>query len=146
MQLHNVQSKTKRKKSVQVGRGGKRGKTSGRGTKGQKARAGAKLRPEVRDIIKKIPKLRGRGKNSNLPVKTNIAITLRDLDKHFADGDTVTVDTLNEKKIINAKTKRSRNIKIVKTGELTKKLTITGIATTSGAREAIEGAQGKVTE
>ena len=64
MQFHNLQSKTKRKKSRQVGRGGTRGKTAGRGTKGQNARAGRKKRPELRDIIKKLPKLRGRGVSS----------------------------------------------------------------------------------
>ena len=64
MQFHSLQSKTKRKKSRQVGRGGTRGKTSGRGTKGQNARAGRKKRPELRDTIKRIPKLRGRGRSS----------------------------------------------------------------------------------
>lgn len=64
MQFHNLQSKTKRKRSRQVGRGGTRGKTSGRGTKGQNARAGRKKRPELRDFIKRVPKLRGRGKSS----------------------------------------------------------------------------------
>lgn len=64
MQFHTLKPKTKRKKSVQVGRGGKRGKTSGKGTKGQNARAGRKKRPELRDFIKRFPKLRGRGKNS----------------------------------------------------------------------------------
>lgn len=64
MQFHNLKSNTKRKKSRQVGRGGKRGKTSGRGTKGQNARAGRKKRPEMRDVIKRVPKLRGRGKSS----------------------------------------------------------------------------------
>ncbi|MDO8589813.1 MAG: uL15 family ribosomal protein [bacterium] len=64
MQFHNLQARTKRKYSRQVGRGGTRGKTSGRGTKGQNARAGRKKRPELRDIIKRIPKLRGRGKSS----------------------------------------------------------------------------------
>jgi large subunit ribosomal protein L15 len=52
-----------------VARGGKRGKTAGRGTKGQKARAGHKIRPEIRDVIKRIPKMRGRGKNSNLSIQ-----------------------------------------------------------------------------
>lgn len=64
MQLHELKPKTGRKKSRQVGRGGKRGKTAGRGTKGQNARAGRKKRPELRDFIKRFPKLRGRGKNS----------------------------------------------------------------------------------
>ena len=66
MQIHNVKRTTKLKTQTQVGRGGKRGKTSGRGTKGQKARSGHKIRPAFRDIIKKIPKLRGRGKNKNV--------------------------------------------------------------------------------
>ncbi|MEX2013373.1 MAG: hypothetical protein WD897_00460 [Parcubacteria group bacterium] len=64
MQFHNLQAKTKRKYARQVGRGGTRGKTAGRGTKGQNARAGRKKRPELRDIIKRIPKLRGRGASS----------------------------------------------------------------------------------
>ncbi len=64
MQFHTLKSKTKRTKSRQVGRGGKRGKTSGKGTKGQNARAGRKKRPELRDFIKRFPKLRGRGKSS----------------------------------------------------------------------------------
>lgn len=64
MQWNTLKPRTKRKKSRSVGRGGKRGKTSGRGTKGQNARAGRKKRPEIRDFIKRFPKLRGRGKNS----------------------------------------------------------------------------------
>jgi len=64
MQFHTLKGKTKRKRSRQVGRGGTRGKTAGRGTKGQNARAGRKKRPELRDIIKRVPKLRGRGKSS----------------------------------------------------------------------------------
>lgn len=64
MQFHNLKAKTKRKRSRQVGRGGTRGKTAGRGTKGQNARAGHKKRPELRDEIKRVPKLRGRGVSS----------------------------------------------------------------------------------
>ncbi|MBI1974474.1 MAG: uL15 family ribosomal protein [Candidatus Zambryskibacteria bacterium] len=64
MQFHNLVRKIKNKKPKQVGRGGTRGKTSGRGTKGQNARAGRKKRPEMRDIIKRVPKLRGRGTSS----------------------------------------------------------------------------------
>lgn len=64
MQFHTLKRKNPNKKSKQVGRGGTRGKTSGRGTKGQNARAGRKKRPELRDFIKRVPKLRGRGKSS----------------------------------------------------------------------------------
>ena len=72
MQLHTLKSKTRRTKSKQVGRGGKRGKTAGRGTKGQNARAGRKKRPELRDFIKRFPKLRGRGKHSLKSRKTKL--------------------------------------------------------------------------
>ena len=72
MQFHTLKSKTKRKRSRQVGRGGTRGKTAGRGTKGQNARAGRKKRPELRDFIKRVPKLRGRGKSSLKSFKTKL--------------------------------------------------------------------------
>jgi hypothetical protein len=59
MQIHNLKRTHKNKKDRLVGRGGKHAKTSGRGGKGQTARAGNKRRPELRDIIKKLPKMRG---------------------------------------------------------------------------------------
>ena len=52
MQLHTLKRKTKNKTKKRVGRGGKRGTYSGKGLKGQKSRAGKKIRPEIRDIIK----------------------------------------------------------------------------------------------
>lgn len=72
MQFHALKRNTPNKKSKQVGRGGKRGKTSGRGTKGQNARAGHKKRPELRDFIKRLPKLRGRGKSSLKSIQTKL--------------------------------------------------------------------------
>ena len=59
MQIHNLKRLHKNKRDRLVGRGGKHAKTSGRGGKGQTARAGNKRRPELRDIIKKLPKMRG---------------------------------------------------------------------------------------
>lgn len=59
MQIHNLKRKNKNKKDRLIGRGGKHAKTAGRGGKGQTARAGNKRRPELRDIIKKLPKKRG---------------------------------------------------------------------------------------
>ena len=64
MQIHNLKREHKNKKDRIVGRGGKHAKTSGRGGKGQTARAGNKRRPELRDIIKKLPKNRGYRFNS----------------------------------------------------------------------------------
>jgi large subunit ribosomal protein L15 len=64
MQIHNLKRQHKNKKDRLVGRGGKHAKTSGRGGKGQTARAGNKRRPELRDIIKKLPKNRGYSQKS----------------------------------------------------------------------------------
>lgn len=59
MQLHELQSLHPNKKEKRVGRGGKRGTYSGRGVKGQSSRAGHRIRPAERDLIQRMPKLRG---------------------------------------------------------------------------------------
>ena len=146
MQIHHIIRRTKLKKTPRVGRGGKRGKTSGRGTKGQLARAGRKLRPELRDIIKKIPKLRGRGRNFLKSVeKDNVVINLSALEKMFASGDTVNPKSLIEKKMITVKKSTASPIKILSEGELTKKLNIEGCRVSVSAKEKIEKAGGVVT-
>lgn len=81
MQIHNLKRQHKNKKDRLVGRGGKHAKTSGRGGKGQTARAGNKRRPELRDIIKKLPKNRGYRFNS---VKKPFLLSK---DKLVANGD-----------------------------------------------------------
>ena len=87
MQLHQLQPKNPSRSARRVGRGGKRGKTSGRGTKGQKARAGAKIRPAIRDIMKKFPKLRGYRFRSFRPKP--VVIDLGRIAGHFSSGATV---------------------------------------------------------
>jgi len=59
MQLHEIQPDHKNKSKKRIGRGGKRGTYSGRGMKGQKSRAGHKIRPAIRDLMQRTPKLRG---------------------------------------------------------------------------------------
>jgi len=95
MQFHNLQAKTKRQFSRQVGRGGTRGKTAGRGTKGQNARAGRKKRPEMRDIIKRIPKLRGRGKSSLKSFQTKLSG--QDLKEFLAKKKVKSLDSARDK-------------------------------------------------
>jgi len=55
IQLHELKPIHKLKKQKRVGRGGKRGAYSGRGIKGQRARAGRKFKPIIRELIKKYP-------------------------------------------------------------------------------------------
>ncbi|MEK7088369.1 MAG: 50S ribosomal protein L15 [Patescibacteria group bacterium] len=145
MQFHNLKRIHPNKRSVAVGRGGRRGKTSGRGGKGQTARAGHKVRPEIRDLIKKLPKLRGRGKNINRsfekrPVILNIDI----LEKKFAEGETVNPASLIAKNLLQAVSGRLPKVKILGNGQLSKKLIIENCLLSQSAKTAIEKAGGSV--
>ncbi len=87
MQIHELKRQHKNKKDRMVGRGGKHAKTSGRGGKGQTARAGNKRRPELRDIIKKLPKLRGYRFNShrkNVLLSEEKVLTVGDKKESFS--------------------------------------------------------------
>lgn len=134
----------KNKKSVSIGRGGTRGKTSGRGTKGQKARSGHKIRPEIRDFIKRIPKLRGRGKNSNRGiVEKPMAVSLSAIEKAFAIGETVNPSTLRLKNLIRYRESSVAPVKILG-GELTKKLSFSNVLVSASAKAMIEKAGGTI--
>lgn len=144
MQLHNLKRKTKNAKPVAVGRGGKRGKTSGRGTKGQKARAGRKLRPELRDVIKKLPKLRGRGKNSfkSFAIPTT-PVNLAQLSV-FKAGETVSPKILVDKGILETFKGKYPRVKILSVGEISTKLNVVDCEVSAIAKEKIEKAGGSV--
>lgn len=142
MQINNLKRVHSNTKSVSVGRGGKRGKTSGRGMKGQNSRAGRKKRPEMRDFIKRLPKLRGYAFNmiGKKPVALNVGV----LDKAFKAGETVTIATLIEKGILGNSEGKERTVKILAGGEITKKLTIEAVSVSNGAKEKIEKAGGSI--
>jgi len=145
MQIHELKPKTTLRKSKTIGRGGKRGKTSGRGGKGQTARAGAKIRPEIRDRIKKIPKLRGRGVNSNTPVSIKpFPVNLSSLDEKFKDGDKVNPSTIVRSGIVAISKGKNPLIKILANGEITKKITVMDCRVSKTTKEKIEKAGGKV--
>ncbi len=148
MQLHTLKRKTKNKKRMTVARGGKRGKTAGRGTKGQKSRAGHKIRPEIRDAIKRLPKLRGRGKNSNLSIEVKpVVVTLSSIEKHFDNGAAVNPETLIASKIVSTYKGRIPKMKILgdsKESKLSKKLTVSGVMVSASVRALIEKAGGEV--
>lgn len=138
MQLHNLKRNKNNRKARQVGRGGKRGKTSGRGTKGQNARSGRKKRPEMRDIIKRLPKLRGRGKNflkSRFAKK--VVVNLDVLEKNFMAGDEVSPVTLEKKGIIKRESGRLPKIKILGRGKLSKKLSFKDVAVSESASKPV---------
>ncbi len=142
MQIHQVTPKTKLKSRKIVGRGGRHGKTSGRGTKGQNARAGHKKRPEMRDIIKKLPKRRGYKFNSITPKP--VSITLDILSKAFQSGATVSPKTLIDNGVLSKSKGFLPKVKILADGTLDKKLSIVGCTVSKGALAAIEKAGGSV--
>ena len=144
MQLHSLKARTKRNIPEPVGRGGKRGKTSGRGGKGQTARAGHKIRPEVRDLLKKIPKRRGHGKNRARTVRSERVVyqgvNLATLDELFKAGETVSPATLLAKGLVHRVKGRAPHVKILGTGTLSKKLVIKGCQLSATAAAAFSTA------
>ncbi len=142
MKIHEVKRNTKLKRSRLIGRGGKRGKTSGKGTKGQKARSGRKMYPEIRDIIKKIPKLRGHGKNYNTSVKLPAkVVSLSVIEANYKAGEIVSAGTLFAKGLIRKVSGKCPSVKIV-AGELTKKVSFVGISMSDSAKKVIEAVSG----
>ena len=148
MQSHTLAPKTARMTSARVGRGGKRGKTSGRGTKGQDARAGHKKRPEMRDLLKKLPKRRGYGKNRARTVRgvrhSYTPVNLAQLEAAFIAGDVVTPETLYKKDIVSARGGTIAYVKILGTGTLTKALKISHCSFSASAKTAVEAAGGSI--
>lgn len=148
MQLHSFSPRTKNKKNAPVGRGGKRGKTSGRGGKGQTARAGHKIRPEVRDLIKKLPKRRGHGKNRSRTVRTNrIAVStvnLAALESVYKAGETVSPASLLARSLVRRAKGRAPVVKILGTGTINKALVVKGCALSISARAAILASGGTI--
>lgn len=146
MQLHELQRATPNKKEKRVGRGGKRGKTSGRGTKGQKARAGHKIRPDYREKLKKLPKLRGYAFNSiEAPA---LVVNLKDIEANFSAGATVNPKVLIDAGLIRIRKNASTNatVKVLGTGVLTKSITLSGCKVSASAKLAIEKAGGTVSK
>lgn len=143
MQLHQLKSIHKRKFKKRVGRGGKKGKYSGRGIKGQRARAGRKLQHLIiRQIIKKYPKLRGykfKGKK-----KDYLILNLDIFEKKFNQGEKINPQVLLEKKIISKIKGKVPKVKILGKGEIKKPLIFEGFYFSKKAKEKIEKAGGQV--
>ncbi len=100
MQLQDLKISIKKNKK-RIGRGGKRGTYSGRGQKGQKSRAGRRIRPAQRDLLLKLPKLRG---FNNKPIKPKpLIVKIKDLlykIKIFNFNDIINVMSLKQMELI----------------------------------------------
>ncbi|MBV9349349.1 MAG: uL15 family ribosomal protein [Patescibacteria group bacterium] len=146
MELNSLIRPKGLERSRRVGRGGKRGKTSGRGGKGQTARAGNKRRPEWRDIIKKLPKRRGYGRNRSRTAVPRTAFAPVSLDKvseKFNAGETVSPITLVRAKLVRRVSHKIPPVKIL-AGTLSKKLAFENVLMSQSAKEAVEKAGGTI--
>jgi large subunit ribosomal protein L15 len=153
LSLSTLKPAQKREARKRVGRGlgSGKGRYSGRGIKGQKSRSGShNMRPGFEGgqmpIYMRLGKKRGPYSKDAMPVgphrTSTVPVNLRDLERVFENGDDVTLESLREKGLIkNTKT----DVKILGTGELKKKLSVTAHAFSATAREKIESAGGKVT-
>ena len=150
LNLSNLQPAQAREDRKRVGRGlgSGKGRYSGRGIKGQKARSGSKkMRPGFEGgqtpIAMRLGKLRGQYSKDAMPVgphRTRVsAVNVRDLERF--DGE-VTPETLKDAGLIR---NTKLDVKILGHGELTKKLTVSAHLFSASAREKIEGAGGTVT-
>lgn len=146
MKLESIPKRKKRiMKAKRLGRGygsGSGGHTVGRGTKGQKSRAGHKsmLFFEGGNVpfFRRMPKYKGF--NRKFKVETQ-AVNLATLEKEFKDGDTVNLEVLLKKGIVK---KNSKAVKILGKGELKKKLKIEGLGSSESAKEKIVKAGGEI--
>ena len=147
MQIHEIKREHALKKKKLVGRGGTRGKTSGRGGKGQTARAGHSVRPAMRDIIKKLPKLRGHGKNRAQSVFYRGPSAVVNVSKLniFTEGEVVNPTSLIAKKLISASFGKHPTVKILGTGELTVKILVERCDVSATAKTKIEKLGGSIT-
>jgi large subunit ribosomal protein L15 len=147
MQIHEIRRDHAHKKPKLVGRGGTRGKTSGHGGKGQTARAGHRVRPAMRDIIKKLPKLRGHGKNRSESVfyRGPEAVVNVGAMNVFSKGDIVNPVTLIAKGLIAERFGKNPKVKILGTGEITVAVSIERCEVSEVARTKVEKAGGTIT-
>ncbi len=143
LQAHTLRgAKGSRHRSKTVGRGDAsgHGKSSGRGGKGQTARSGGSrglARKGFKSLLQSAPKLRGFTSLKTKPTE----IYLSDLEKQFGTGEEVNLVSLKEKKLIKSTDKAA---KILNSGELTKKLIITGVLLTVGAAQKVKAVGGEI--
>lgn len=142
MQIHQLKPNNKQKSAKRIGRGGSRGTFSGRGVKGQKSRAGARIRPAWRDLIKQIPKKRGY-KFKSTSAKPQV-VNLYLINKLYKEGEIVSRESLFKKQIIVKIEGKMPEAKILGDGEINKKLSFKGLALSAGAKEKIEKAGGTI--
>src|SRR5260221_8895966 len=142
-QVHQGVHKRKLKKRVGRGIGSGHGKTASRGSKGQYASAGAKIFSKLFEggqtpLFRRVPK---RGLSHETWRDTSHVVNVGDIDRLFADGDTVNAESLKVKGLAKGP---ADGVRILGTGEVTKKLTVVANHFSKSAEEKIKAKGGSV--
>ncbi|MCC5846651.1 MAG: 50S ribosomal protein L15 [Verrucomicrobia bacterium] len=142
--LKNVAGARHRRKRLGRGHGSGHGKTSGKGHKGQMARAGHKHKEGFEGgqmtLIRRSPKRGFKNPNRTVYAPVNLAM----LELTFADGSDVTPEAICAAGLANGP--HFEGVKILATGEITKKLNVTAHKFSATAKSKIEAAGGTCTE
>jgi large subunit ribosomal protein L15 len=153
LNLSNLKPAQARKDRKRVGRGlgSGKGRYSGRGIKGQKARSGSHMMRAGFEggqmpLHMRIAKMRGNTSADAMPIGPFRTFTqpvnIRDLEARFEVGEEVTPETLKAKGLIRSLRK---DVKLLGVGDLSKKLTVTVHAASETAQQKVEGAGGSLT-
>ena len=153
LNLSNLQPAQARQDRKRVGRGmgSGKGRYSGRGIKGQKSRSGSHMMRAGFEggqmpLYMRVAKLRGNTSKDAMPLgpfRTQTqGVNVRDLETRFDAGDEVTPETLKAKGLIKS---LKIDVKLLGSGDLNKKLSITVHGASATAREKVEGAGGTLT-
>ena len=143
MEGFNIRAPKGQKKNKRLGRGvgSGHGKTAGKGTKGQKARAGGGVRLGFEGGQMPLFRRIARRGFSNYPFKEEFqVVNVSDLNR-FADGDVVNPESLAAHGLARRK---GVGVKILGSGELTKRLVVEGASVSASARQKIVSAGGEV--
>ena len=140
MELNTIAPEVKKKTAKRVGRGigSGTGKTSGRGHKGQKSRAGGYHKVGFEGgqmpLQRRLPKV-------GFTSRKNDVARVRLGELEFKGNEKITIELLKEKKIV---TKKMTKVKVFLSGELKTKVSLEGIMVTKGVKKVIEELGGKI--
>ena len=147
MRLHNLKPNTgakHRTKRLGCGESSGLGKTSGKGHKGQRARSGGSIRPGFEGgqmpLHRRLPK---KGFSNVRFAKKGAVVNVADLETRFEAGQVVNEAALIEARLVKG---AFDFVKVLGNGELTKSLTLEGLAVSASAKEKIEKAGGSIAE
>ena len=146
MELNNININIhKKKKRLGRGIGSGKGKTSGRGVKGQKSRSGVAIKSYEGGQMPLYRRLPKRGFSSLYKKEKNVVINLRDLEKIILKNKFKNNEKINLRKILlKEKVSKKIKVKILGTGELKTKISISTDKISESARKKIEKSGGSI--